>query len=90
MKVYVTKYAFSGGVFTIEGELVGDHGKYFKERKPGGGGYFLTMGRDCFASRTDAIAKVTEMQAKKLESLTNQAVTIKRINPEKAVPQEAA
>ena len=87
MKTYVTKYAFSSGVTYEEGELWGDHGKYFS---PSNKNCILVVGRDCFVNRTDAVAAVAKMQAKKLASLAKQIASVKWLHPEKAVPQGAA
>lgn len=88
MNVYVTKYALSGGVTYEEGELWGDHGKYF--RPAGHKHRMLIVGRDCFANRADAVAKVAEMQAKKVASLAKQVAAVKKLHPEEVVPMEAA
>lgn len=88
MKTYVTKYALSDGCTLEEGELWGDHGKYFSPA--GRKHHMLIVGRDCFVSRADAVARVAEMQAKKLVSLAKQAAAIKKLHPEEIVPMEAA
>lgn len=87
MKAYITKYALSEGVKHVEGEVWGDHGRYFT---PAGQRDFavLVFGRDCFTNRTDAVAKVAEMQAKKIASLTKKIAAIKKLHPEEVVPSE--
>jgi hypothetical protein len=89
MKVYVTKYALTSNVFTVEGSLAGDEGKYFAEEKSRGGGLFLTVGKDCFMSRAEAVLRVDDMRVRKIASLRKQISRLEKLIPESLMPNEA-
>ena len=74
MKAYVSKYALTGGVSEVEGEIVtGRSGtKYFKRA---GKRYthhqLLTVGKDVHDTREAAVEAAEFLRARKLASLRN-------------------
>jgi len=72
MKIYVTKYALTQGIFTIEAESVDDWKYAAQKESPR---YFLGRGDFAFTEE-EALKKAEELRFKKLKSLNK---SIKKI-----------
>jgi hypothetical protein len=73
-KLYLTKYALTGGIQIKDFRYVS--GRYWQED----GGYGLYVeGRDVFENEDDAIADAEKRRAKKIASLEKQIAKIKRL-----------
>ena len=82
MKVFISKYALTGGVSEVEGAIVtGTSGtKYFKH---GGQRYthpLLTVGKDVHETREAAVEAAEFLRARKLASLRRQISKIESIS----------
>lgn len=77
-KVYITKYALTYGVFTVEGELVADGTAVSYKRDAG---YFqeYAHGKDFQLTEEDALARAEEMRIAKLKSLDKQMKKVSAI-----------
>lgn len=78
-KVYITKYALTYGVFTVEGELF-DDGRAVRFKR--GEGYFqeYAHGKDFQLTEKDALDRAEEMRIAKLKSLDKQIKKVSAIN----------
>lgn len=68
MKVWVTKYALTQGLFEMNAELVdrGPHHIYAKGKTPTGNALFT---REWFATREEAVVKAEKMKAARIKAL---------------------
>ncbi|WP_312836672.1 hypothetical protein [Pantoea sp.] len=75
-RIYVTKYAFTSGVFSVEAK-VDEERKMASYKAPGD--YFTAYvhGNEFHLTRDDALSRAEEMRIKKLQSLDKQ---IKKIS----------
>lgn len=67
MKVYITKYALTQGIFEVEGEVhptIGN-GRMFCQANQGG----IYHKPDWHTTREEAVARAEEMRVKKISSL---------------------
>ena len=83
MKAYVSKYALTGGVSEVEGEIVtGRSGtKYFKRAgKRYTNHQLLTVGKDVHETREAAVEAAEFLRARKLASLRKQIAKIESIS----------
>lgn len=82
MKVYITKYALSSGIFEAEGELSQHDSNYF--RVPGA--YMSFDSSEWHRSFESAVSKAEEMRKKKIASLQNQVVKLQKMTFDKVKP----
>lgn len=71
MKYYVTKWALTKGIFTIEGELWSRKGSSDYISETGctpGSGHFLKLGKEVFATRAEAVQDQLNRARKSVES----------------------
>ncbi len=74
MKIFITKYALSGGITEVEGEE--NIGGYIWAK-----GYSISFSpKDYSFSRTEAELKAEEMKVKKIESLKKQIRKLEKMN----------
>lgn len=68
VKVYITKYALSSGIFSVHGELFANDGAVSYRRE---GGRFIehAHGKDFHLTAEEALARAEEMRISKLKSL---------------------
>lgn len=72
--IYVTKYALTRGVFTVEAEVKSD--KTMAWYRPKGGFRDYLHGNDFQLSAEEAVARAEELRIKKLQSLDKQTKKI--------------
>lgn len=86
MKVWITKYALTLGLFEAE---VAKHGdglvRLIEHKTLGRGKLFHTEGREWHRTFQSALARCEEMREAKLKSLENQAAKIRKLDFEKMV-----
>lgn len=70
MKAWISKYALSKGVFTVDVEPTSEGGVSYKPLDGGARQYFF--GSDWHQTREQAVAKAEDMRRRKLESLKKQ------------------
>jgi hypothetical protein len=78
MKVYVTKYALTQGIFPIEANLI-DDGKYAKQSTGSSLGLFLRRGEYALTD-DEAIRQAEELRCKKLASIEKQVSKINQLD----------
>ena len=77
MKVWVTKYAFTGGVGVFEGQQVSKNEvKVFQKSAPNGS--YLVFGNDWHLSEEAAKSRVEEMRKAEISSLKKQIDKLER------------
>lgn len=78
VKMWITKYLFSKGIFEIEGEVVNVEDakktRYFKS-----GYLFLKVGLDAHPDREDALIRARAMREHKIASLEKQLAKVKAL-----------
>ena len=70
MRVWVSKYALSEGLFEVDGEVTREGGISYTP--PNGGLRQYYYGSDWHATKESAIARAEEMRIRKLKSLNKQ------------------
>lgn len=78
IKGYLTKYALTGGIEEISGEI---DGKYINYRQEGGPsyGFLAVVGKEFFADRDLALADVKKRAKAKIASLQKQIDKMKKL-----------
>lgn len=77
MKVWITKYALTQGIFEEEAEDYGDG--FVKVTKKGFLDSYYKKGKDWHKTKESAIAKAEEMREKKIASLKKQIEKLEKI-----------
>lgn len=77
MKVYISKYALSVGVFEVDGELTREGGISYTPQDGGLRQYYY--GSDWHHTKEQAVAKAEDMRIRKLKSLDKQIKKISSI-----------
>lgn len=77
MKVYITKYALSQGIFEVDGEVSELFPDTFDAR--GYLGYFHGDGKEWHRTRESAIKRAEEMRKKKIASLKKQIEKLEKM-----------
>ncbi|MCD8491128.1 MAG: hypothetical protein LRY51_04085 [Geovibrio sp.] len=72
MKVWITKYALSEGIFVIDGEVQEDFVSYRRPKHDRLGMQSFAHGKEWHKNEADALAHVEEMKKKKIQSLQKQ------------------
>ena len=73
MKVYITKYALSRGIWEADAEICPNTSeKVIRTNIDGTVMYFLGEGKEWHQTKDEAIARAKEMQAARLKSLEKQ------------------
>ena len=89
MKVWITKYALTQGIFTINAEVCqSDHtGEMISdtEHRDFGGNYYHGEGREWHRDKFSAVKKAEEMRTKKISSLLKSIKKFQGLNFEKMV-----
>ena len=82
MRAYVSKYALTGGISAVEGEIVtGTSGtKYFKQTGQRYTKPLLTVGKDVHETREAAVEAAEYLRARKLASLRRQMAKIELLD----------
>jgi hypothetical protein len=71
--MFVTKYALSGGIQELEGEIT--MGSYFSVKPHG----FYSIGRDAFRTRGEALADAEKRRVTKIGSLERQIAKLRKL-----------
>lgn len=77
-KVYITKYALTYGIFSVEGSLSAD-GTAVRYKREGGYLSEIAHGQDFQLTEEDALARAEEMRIAKLKSLDKQIKKVSAI-----------
>lgn len=75
-EMWLSKYALTGGVVKIEGEVCRTDSSYFV-RYPTR--QFLTIGRDCFPTEREALSAAEAMRVRKIASLKKQIAKLEKL-----------
>jgi hypothetical protein len=78
MKVYISKYALTKGIFELEVEDCGD-GTVKHKNSGYCNDYYHEEGKDYFLTKEDAIKKANELKEKKIQSIEKQLKKLKEI-----------
>lgn len=80
MRVYITKYALTSGVFVFEGEMYdGTLENSFRGKRPLSHYIEYFHGKDVHTTKVSALKQCEEMKIKKLQSLDKQVKKISAI-----------
>jgi hypothetical protein len=83
-KYWVTKYALSRGIYTIDGKpTTTDPNRIMRVSNKLYS--WFSLGKDCFETAEEAIAAAEKMRSKKIKSLNDQAKKIASIDFERQV-----
>lgn len=77
MKVWLTKYALSVGIFQLDGNYAYD-GKYFTGNRDGVSGSYFCKRSEVFVSKDDAEKDFYARRAKKISSLEKQITKLEK------------
>lgn len=80
MKVWLTKYALSVGMFQLDGNYTFD-GKYFNGKRVGVSGSYFYNKNEVFLSKDDAEKDFYARRAKKIASLEKQITKLEKAKP---------
>jgi hypothetical protein len=80
---FVTKYALTDGIQSLEMEVPNDGEIYVYDRRPGSWRQF-TLGRNCFTDSASATVAASKQRDKKIASLKKQIAKLENLSFEAA------
>jgi hypothetical protein len=91
VKVWITKYALTHGIYDIEAELckIDPTGSMISDIKNTeyGGNYYHNEGREWHRDKESAVKRAEEMRIKKIGSLMKRIAKLQKLNFEKMVEE---
>lgn len=80
VKVFITKYALTYGIYETEGDLIRDDDMFVQRAESPNSFDQYFHGKDFHADKESAILRAEEMRAAKLKSLQKQIDKIQKLN----------
>lgn len=77
MKVWISKYALTQGIYEVEGEIAESYSKMFCVPKSGKTFAMYFHKPDWYETKAEAIVRAEQMRANKLKALDKQIAKIK-------------